>query len=143
MDFQAALNTFLADLTPHPWDYTNGDGTTLTVIPAGLREGPGQAEVMIRISRAKTPAAEIGIPSATLPDLIASLEAGREWTFRDYEEQLVVVCGRAPGVVVVDSTYHAVGDQPAVAVIDIPAGHLLPLASALQRALDVARGWES
>lgn len=143
MDFETALTNVIADLTPQPWDHTTPNGQTLTVIPAGLREDPGRAEVMIRISRAGQPQAEIGIPSATLPDLIAALEAGEEWTFRDYEEQLVVVCGTAPGMVVVDSTYHAVGGQAAVAVIDLPVGLLRPLASALSRALDVARSWES
>lgn len=143
MDFETALNTVTAELTPQPWDYTDNAGTTLTVIPAGLREDPGRAEVMIRISRAGVPAAEIGIPSATLPDLIAALDTGAPWVFRDYEEQLTVACGATIALTVVDATYHVSGSQPAVAAIDLPAEQRMPLASALRRALDVARGWES
>lgn len=144
MDFQDALTSVIAELTPQPWDYTTPDGTTtLTVIPAGLREDPGRAEVMIRISNGGTPAAEIGIRSADMPGLLAALDAGTSFKHRDYDELLRIVVGDGIRITVVDSTYYAVGSSPATATVTLPAVQRLPLASALRRALDVARGWES
>ena len=46
MDFDTALSIVIGELTPHPWDYTTPDGTTLRIIPAGLHHAdPGTAEV--------------------------------------------------------------------------------------------------
>ena len=80
MDFRHAMNTVNAELTPQPWDYTApDDGITLTVIPAGLREDPGHAEVYVRITTTKTEAAQAAIASRYLPRMIAALTNNRMW----------------------------------------------------------------
>ncbi|MDT0381408.1 hypothetical protein RM572_21860 [Streptomyces sp. DSM 42041] len=73
MDFKQALSNVIAELTPQPWDYTTPDGVTLTVIPAGLREDPGQATVYVRVTSDKTHAAEASITTTDLPTLIDAL----------------------------------------------------------------------
>ena len=155
MDFRDALNTTLADLTPQPWDYTTPDGTTLRIIPAGLRETAGYAEVLVRITRADATGlyefgitgpnsrgvAEVGVPTSLLPALIEALTVGAEW------EDVGLVCGTlvvapgAGGVKVTVTEIHGRGQEVTVATV-LPEAQRLPLASALHRALDVARSWE-
>lgn len=158
MDFHTALNTVIADLTPQPWDYTTPDATTLRVIPAGLREDKGRAEVLLRISGPLVTglyefgitgpntrgAAEVGVTTAVLPSLIAALEGRAGWE-------------QAPGWgdptrIVVTPTLHVAvteghhdGNQwiAVTESVQLPEQQRLPLASALRRALDVAQGWES
>jgi hypothetical protein len=163
MDFQDALNTVIAELTPQPWDYTDTDGTTLRVIPAGLRSDPGEAEVYVRITRPDASGlaeygitgpnsrgvAEVGVSTSLLPDLITALTERTVW--RDdclVAGALTVVAGAlaaTPGrdnVIVCVTEVHSAERKEIVAML-LPETQRLPLASALRRALDVARGWES
>lgn len=141
MDFQQALNTVIAELTPQPWDYTDNAGTTLTVIPAGLREDPGCAEVYVRIKAiGQFFDAEAGIPSRVLPGMIDALTGNRTWSY-DTDEVIAEVTPFGGGgmILTVSEDYEAAEDQPQIL---IPEAQRMPLASALRRALDVARGWE-
>jgi hypothetical protein len=141
MDFQQALNTFIAELTPQPWHYTTHDGgITLTVIPAGLREDEGCAEVLIRIKAiGQFFEVEAGIPSRDLPGMIEALTANRPWS----HDTLDALCELTPfsgaTVLAVTEDHDAEEDRPQV---HIPEVQRMPLASALARALDVAKGWE-
>lgn len=159
MNFRDALNIVTAELTPQPWDYTAGDGATLTVIPAGLPHAePGTAEVYLRVTRDKTHAAEAAITTTDLPALITALSApvaehwehephypdgtpkGRvgTWLGDDYGLALNPMRGGFSLTAIEDT-----GDGVAAASVVVPEEQRLPLASALRRALDVARGWES
>lgn len=163
MDFRDALNNVIAELTPQPWDYTTPDGTTLRVIPAGLRTEPGEAEVYVRITRADATGlydygitgpdsrgvAEVGVSTSLLPALIEALTQRAVW--RDdclVAGTLTVVAGAlaatpdGDNVVVIVTEAHSAEREETVAV-RLPEAQRLPLASALRRALDVARGWES
>ncbi len=156
MDFNDALNQVIAELTPQPWDYTTPDGTTLRVIPAGLRADKGDAEVYVRITRADATGlydygitgpdsrgvAEVGVPTSLLPALIDALTEQSCWTDSN------LVAGRlrvtpADDVVFVDIWEdHGDGRTVAVSVV-LPEAQRMPLASALARAMDVARSWEA
>jgi hypothetical protein len=157
MDFNDALNTVIAELTPQPWDYTTPDGVTLRVIPAGLREDPGQATVNIRISGplvtglydfgltgpATKGAAEVGVTTTDLPSLIAALEERAGWEQAEgWGDPTRIVVTPTLDVTVTEG--HHDGGQwiPATESVQLPEAQRLPLASALRRALDVARGWE-
>lgn len=155
MNFHDALNNVIAELTPQPWDYTDSAGTTLTVIPAGLREDPGCAEVLIRVTHPDasglaefgitTPSsrgvAEVGVPTATLPALIQALTERTGWEASSLAAGTLTVFPGVPGVVVCVAEVHSEGQAVTVS-IQVPEEQRLPLASALRRALDVARGWE-
>lgn len=146
MDFRDALNTVIAELTPQPWDYTTPDGTTLTVIPAGLREDPGCAEVNVRITVDKIRAAEAAITTSVLPGLIDAIEANEPFEHepRWGTDSLRVIPSPAGPVLLVTEDDHRDGAwHTESATINLPEAQRLPLASALRRALDVARGWES
>jgi hypothetical protein len=156
MNFRDALNTITAELTPQPWEHTTNDGTTLRVIPAGLRADKGDAEVNIRITRADATGlydygitgpdsrgvAEVGVPTSLLPALIDALTEQSCWTDSN------LVAGRlrvtpADDVVFVDIWEdHGDGRTVAVSVV-LPEAQRMPLASALARAMDVARSWEA
>ena len=139
MDFQDAINTVIAELTPKPWDWTNNAGTTLTVIPAGLREDAGRAEVIIRIKAiGQFFDADAGIPSRDLPALIDALTNNQPWTY-DTLDDVGVELSPAKGCMRLILEVDVEDDQPEIL---IPEAQRLPLASALRRALDVARGWE-
>lgn len=160
MDFRDALNTAIAELTPQPWDYTTDDGTTITVTPAGLREDPGAAEVYIRITESKTRAAQAAITTTDLPALTTALgepvteqwdhephypdgtEKGRIGSWLGDSSGLILGPALTGGdkftVVVMEETDDGVVWAHAV----LPDAQRLPLASALRRAMDVARGWE-
>ncbi|MFF3511543.1 hypothetical protein [Streptomyces sp. NPDC002573] len=157
MDYQDAINTVIAELTPQPWDYTTDDGTTLTVIPLGIRHDPGCAEVNIRITASKTQAAEAAITTTDLPALLAALsEPATEpwehtahwpdgtpkggigtWLGDSYGLTLAPADGGLTLAVAEDT-----GDTIVTASVALPEAQRLPLASALARALDVARSWE-
>lgn len=158
MDFNDALNTVIAELTPQPWDYTDTSGTTLTVIPAGLTADPGDAEVYLRITTPNVSGlAEFGITTARtrgaaqfsltttrLPAVIDALQQRTSW-----EEDYVVgddltVVPDAAGVAVTVTEAHHDGEVwlTVTESLHLPEAQRLPLASALARALDVARGWE-
>jgi hypothetical protein len=141
VDFHNALNTVIAELTPQPWDYTTNARTTLTVIPAGLRAEPGDAEVIVRISAiGQFFDAEAGIPTRNLPGMIKALTERQPWSYTtilDVAVELTLLGGDMLLVVTADE-----GDPDECPQIQIPAAQRLPLASALTRALDVAHGWE-
>lgn len=148
MDFRDALNTIRAELTPQPWDYTDNAGTTLTVVPAGLREDPGCAEVMIRITVDKTIAAEIGVTTTYMVSLLHALDTRTGWEHvSSFGDELTVAPDDGGLVLVVTESAYRSSDPAfcrpeTTAAIHIPEAQRLPLASALRRALDVARGWE-
>ncbi|WP_328545380.1 hypothetical protein [Streptomyces europaeiscabiei] len=140
-EFRDALNTVLAELTPQPWDYTDTSGTTLTVIPAGLREDPGMAEVYVRITAPGAEPIEAGILTTDLPAMIDALTGNQMWS---YETLIGVWCdlvafGGGGMLLILSEDPEAVEAQPQV---HVPEPQRLPLASALGRALDVARSWE-
>lgn len=159
MDFRDAFNIVRAELTPQPWDYTAPDGATLTVIPAGLPHAePGTAEVYLRVTRDKTHAAEAAITTTDLPHLIAALgepvtehwehqphypdgtEKGRigTWLGDTYGLALNPMQGGFSLTAIEETDAGVVA-----ASLTVPEAQRLPLASALRRAMDVARGWES
>lgn len=158
MDFHDALNIVTADLTPQPWEYTAADGATLTVIPAGLREDAGRAEVYLRITRDKTHAAEAAITTTDLPALIAVLNEpiAEHWEHEPHypdgqpKGRVGTWLGDSYGLTLNPMqdgfSVTAIEDTDAgvvAASVPLPEAQRLPLASALRRALDVARGWES
>jgi hypothetical protein len=155
MDFRDALNNVIAELTPQPWDYTDNAGTTLTVIPAGLRAEKGDAEVNVRITRPDATGlydygitgpdsrgvAEVGVTTTDLPALIRALTEQSCWT----DTGLVAGSLRvmpASDVVFVDVREDHSGGRTSAVSMALPDAQRLPLASALRRALDVARAWE-
>jgi hypothetical protein len=145
MDFYNALNTVIAELTPQPWDYTTPDGVTLTVIPASLREAQGYAEVMVRATADKATAAEIGITTTYMVSLLHALETRTRWEHSTpWGSDLDVMPGDDGGMVLVvtETDYETQGHPTTAVTVLVPEEQRLPLASALRRALDVARGWE-
>ncbi|MEV5443520.1 hypothetical protein AB0N23_13425 [Streptomyces sp. NPDC052644] len=152
MNFRDALNTFLAQLTPQPWDYTTHDGTTLTVIPAGLPEDIGEAEVYIRITASKTLAAEAAITTTDLPALITALSepVTGPWEhtahypdgIQRYSSYGLTLAPAADSGFVV-TVSEDIDTGTVSAAVRLPERQRMPLASALRRALDVARDWES
>lgn len=145
MDFNDAINTVIAEITPQPWDYTDPAGTTLTVIPEGLRAAPGEAEVLIQITAGKTLAAQIGITTTDLPALADALTEGHAWDYSTILDSLITVTfpGGDGVLLVITETVWEDRDNHAVSTsIWLPEVQRLPFASALRRALDVAQGWE-
>jgi hypothetical protein len=159
MDFRDAFNIVTSELTPQPWDYTASDGATLTVIPAGLPHAePGTAGVYLRVTRNKTHAAQAAITTTDLPALIAALSEpvaehweheprypdgtpkGRigTWLGDDYGLALNPMQDGFSLTAIEDT-----GDGIVAATLHLPEAQRLPLASALRRALDVARAWEN
>ena len=129
MDFQNAWNIFVAETTPQPWDYTTADGI-LTVIPAGLRADRDEAEVIIRVSDT-----EDWVKTPDVQHLIDALTAGESWTS--------VSSGWGVEASVADSGVTvAVWEKGVSTAVTLPPEQRMPLASALSRALDVARAWE-
>lgn len=159
MDFKDAWNIVRADLTPQPWDHTTADGTTLRIIPAGLREDVGRAEVLVRLTRADATGlysygitgpdsrgvAEVGLTTTVLPALIQSLRDRQAWEgASSTDDTLTVTPGATEVLVQVTEVHYADGGRREETVSTLlPEAQRLPLASALQRALDVACGWES
>ena len=158
MNFRDAFNIVTSELTTQPWDYTTPDGATLTVIPAGLREDPGRAEVYLRVTRDKTHAAQAAITTTDLPALIHALNApiASHWEHEPHypdgqpKGRVGTWCGDLYGLTLnpmqggFSLTAIEETDGGVVAAsVRVPEEQRLPLASALSRALDVARGWES
>ena len=144
MDFQQALNTVIAELTPQPWDWTTDQGVTLTVIPEALRADKGDAEVLLQITVSHKVAARIGIQSRDLPDLITALGDSADYDHATYYRDHITVAHSETTLTITisDTLWCGTDEQPAICTIELPATQRLPLASALRRALDVARGWE-
>lgn len=118
--FRDAYNSVIADLTPQPWTHTVGD-RTLTVIPAGFRADRDDAEEWV-----KTPEVQ---------RLVDAVTAGESWT-SVYSGWGLEVTVAEPGVTV------AVWEKGEATTVVLPSSERLPFASAIRRALDVARGWE-
>ena len=156
MNFQDALNTVIAELTPRPWDYTDTSGTTLRVIPAGLRADAGNAAVLVRITRADATGlgefgitgpdsrgvAEVGVTTTDLPKVIEALTERGWWADNTLVSGALLVAAAPGGVVVGVTETHGAGQHVDVGMV-LPEAQRLPLASALRRALDVALSWES
>jgi hypothetical protein len=129
-DFKTALGIVLAELDPKPWTYTTPDGT-LTVVPAGFRADRDEAEVIIRVSDD----VEEWVRTPDVAALVTALRAGESWTNLGSgwgTEVIVDDCG----------VTVAVWQKRTPTAVTLPLEERLPLASALARALDVARGWE-
>jgi hypothetical protein len=148
--FHDALNTVIAELTPQPWDYTTADGTRLRVIPEGLAQDPGDGVVLIQICEAAhvqvTPdGPECPVRTADMPGLIAALTDRTEWTTPGWSDVLAVRPegdGMRLAYTVWERDTTGQGADVDRTVL-VPEEQRMPLASALRRALDVARGWES
>lgn len=150
MNFNDALNTVIAELTPQPWDYTTHDGTRLRIIPEGLRQDPGDGVVLIQICESAhvqvTPdGPEFELRTSEAPGLLDALDARIEWTVGSWSDVLAV---RPEGDGMrLAYTVYARDTTGQGADVDrtmlLPEAQRLPLASALRRALDVARGWEA
>jgi hypothetical protein len=156
VDFNTALNQTIASLTPQPWDHTI-DGTTLRVTPAGLREDAGRAEVLLRISGPLVTglydyditgpntrgAAEVGVTTAVLPSLIAALEGRTGWEQAPgWGDPTRIVVTPALHMTVTEGHHDGEKWIAVTESVQLPEAQRLPLASALRRALDVARDWE-
>ncbi|MFG2970889.1 hypothetical protein ACGFZS_47235 [Streptomyces sp. NPDC048288] len=155
MDFKDAINIVTAELTPQPWDYTSSDGTTLRVTPAGLTADLGDAEVLVRITRSDATGlgefgitgpdsrgvAEVGVTTTDLPKVIKALNERGWWADNTLVSGALLVAAASGGVVVGVTENHAAGQHVDVGMV-LPESQRLPLASALDRALDVARSWE-
>lgn len=150
MDFNTALNQVLAQLTPQPWDYTTPDGTRLRVIPEGLAQDPGNGVVLIQICEAAhvqvTPdGPEFPVRTSDMPELLAALDTRTEWTVSASWDEVLVVRPEAEGMRLAYTVWgrDTTGQGADVdRTVLVPEGQRLPLASALSRALDVARSWE-
>lgn len=150
MDFNDALNTVIAELTPQPWDYTTPDGTRLRIIPEGLAQDPGDGVVLIQICEAAHVQAipdgpEFSVRTSDMPQLLAALDGRAEWTVRAGWDEELTVRPEGEGMRVAYTVWgrDATGQGADVdRTVLVPEPQRLPLASALRRALDVARGWE-
>lgn len=148
MDFRTALDTITAELTPQPWEYTTPDGVTLTVIPAGLRADAGMAEVYVRITASKKVAAEYAVTTTDLPAVVAALAepVTAEWQLAPHWPDGTAKWFTDGALSLEPSTGGftlIVTDEDCLsAAVRLPDEQRMPLASALRRAGDVARGWE-
>jgi hypothetical protein len=157
MDFHTALNHTIADLTPQEWTHTCVDAQTLRVTPAGLTAGQGDAEVMLRVSGPHATglyaydmtgpdtrgAAEIGVTTTVLPQLIAALEGRTGWEWADGWSDPTGITVTPDLLVTVTEGHHDDGQWIGVTEsVQLPEEQRMPLASALCRALDVAKAWE-
>ncbi|WP_108990398.1 hypothetical protein [Streptomyces coelicoflavus] len=130
MDFRTALGIVLAELDPKPWGYTTPDGT-LTVVPAGFRADKDEADVIVRVSDD----VEEWVKTPEVAKLVTALREGVSWSD---------LCSGWGTEVTVDAlgVTVAVWQKGVPTSVTLPSAQRLPLASALERALDVARGWE-
>ena len=150
MEFRDALNTVTAELTPQPWDYTTPDGTRLRVIPEGLRQSPGDGVVLIQICpsahvQATPDGPEYELRTADAPSLIDALTERTEWTTPSILGDALALRPEADGMRLAYTVWarDATGRPADVdRTVLLPEAQRLPLASALRRALDVARAWE-
>lgn len=151
MNFRDAFNIVTSELTPQPWDYTTPDGTRLRVIPEGLAQDPGDGVVLIQICESAhiqvTPdGPEFELRTSEAPGLLAALDARAEYTVGGGWGDALAVRPEGDGMRLAYTVYaRDTTGQPADVdrTMHIPEAQRLPLASALRRALDVARGWES
>ena len=158
MDFNTAWNIVRTDLTPQPWDHTTPDGTTLRIIPDAFPADPGDAEVYVRLTRPDATGlydygitgpdsrgvAEFTVTTTVLPALIQAVRDRQEWEGTSTTDDTLTVTPDTVGVLVrVTEVHYADGGKREETVSTLlPDGQRLPLASALARALDVAKSWE-
>lgn len=144
MDYNQALNNTTAELTPNPWDYTDTTGTTLTAIPAGLRESTGNAEILVRITASHTLATEIGITTTDMPNLLHALNTHTAVDVTTTLDGSLTTTPHADGSTIVTITEVDYDNDrtPTTTSIRLPGKQRFPFMSALQRAADVARDWE-
>lgn len=136
--FQQAWTVLASELTTHPWEYTDPDGTTLTVIPEGLVQGPGDGGIVLRITADHHEAAEITVTTTDMPHVIASIAADAEVAHR-LPLATLTVTPQGPGA----GVRLAIREFDGAAVqINLPADIRRHLSPALTRASDVAQGWE-
>lgn len=85
---------------------------------------------------------EAGIPTADLPGLVDALSGFRLWSHDTLDDVTVQLLPFGGGGMILalseDPEAETAGPQ-----VHVPEAQRLPLAAALGRALDVARGWES
>lgn len=149
MDFRTFYNAVIADITPQPWDWWTPEGTRLRVIPEGLRQDPGDGVVLIQICEAAhvqvTPTGpHYSMRTVDVPGLIAALTGRAEWKTSDWGDFLTVR-PESDGMRLAYTVYdYDTTGRPADIdrTILLPEAQRLPLASALARALDVAKSWE-
>lgn len=141
MDFLTAWGIVAAELTPQPWTHTTPDGT-LTVVPECLPTYVDGGEVVLRIDT-PTASPEVSVRTPDVSGLVYALQHGEPWEWDRWGgvDSIDLVADPDAGVLL--SLTERKENGPAAAVLLLPATERLPLASALQRALDVARGWES
>lgn len=150
MNFRDALNIVIGEITPQPWDYSTPDGTRLRVIPEGLRQGPGDGVVLVQIIEAAHVAVlptgpEYQMRTADMPGLIDALTGRTEWATPGILGDALAVRPEGDGMRLAYTVWDRdTTGRPADVdrTVLVPEEQRLPLASALRRALDVARGWE-
>lgn len=151
MDFNNAMNTVIGELAPQPWDYTTPDGNRLRVIPEGLAQDPGDGVVLIQICESAnvqvTPdGPEFPVRTSDMPELLSALDGRAKCMIHGgLGEELAV----RPEVAGMRLAYTVWGRDTTGQGADVdrtvlvPEEQRLPFASALSRAMDVARDWES
>jgi len=132
------------------------DATAVSTAPSGARayallDGIGSSDEIRDWTRtaarrlARTAArrgdAEAGVPTAILPDLIQALTDRETWEDNTLIAGALFVRPDVSGVAVTVTEIHSVERQEEV-FASLPEAQRLPFASALCRALDVAKGWE-
>ncbi|MFE4756006.1 hypothetical protein ACFRIB_38235 [Streptomyces mirabilis] len=85
--------------------------------------------------------AEVGVTTTGLPRLVEALTERIAWEDTGLVLGALAVAPDADGVMVRVTEIHG-RDQEVTVSMHLPEAQRLPLASALCRALDVARGWE-
>jgi hypothetical protein len=88
-------------------------------------------------------AAEIGVTTTVLPQLISALEERAGWEWADGWSDPTAIVVTPTLLVTVTEGHHDGREWIAVTEsVHLPEEQRMPLASALRRALDVAKSWE-
>ena len=85
--------------------------------------------------------AEVGVTTTDLPKVIEALTQRGWWADNTLVSGALLVAAASGGVVVGVTEVHGAGQHVDVGIV-LPEEQRMPLASALRRALDVARSWE-
>ena len=136
--FEQAWAVVTAELTPRPWDFTDPAGTILTVVPEGLVQDRGHGGVVLRITEDHHRAAEVTVTTAEVPVLIRALTGGHRPSWHDFILATLDVFPQADGSLRLTVDEY----DGTTARITLPCPVRRHLAAALDRAADVARGWE-
>lgn len=135
--FMEVWGIVAAELTPRPWVYTAPGGASVTVIPEGTARAAGEGVVVLRITQDPHTSAEVYITTGELPDARAALGCDTDAYYQEALAALLVAPTADGGVWLTVEPWDR-----APARLLLPAGQRLPLLAALERAADVARGWE-